>query len=1111
MHRSLTIQFYVELCKENLIFPLVTYFCSFAFSQLTYQLPTMTTTLMLPGDGTTIYSPPFLTSVTSQDILAVPEDFFVPANIQFFSEDEGFDPSDELTVQEDDFDPSTQEDDYEFPVEEDYFDPPTVEGDDPVPLVNDPVLMEMVEEIELAEEVEGAPAPMELVVQETVEVVPPVIPTPHDLALKFYYSKERPYFAKDDLDPDELHLILMENFQYLIDHPDDLSITGPDGYNLYGYKLPLLNKTIFNTDPTMLINPPMTANFLYKQLDDNIHLTHVNWFYIEQLLQDNCFLNPRHKVMNPKIDCLNHIKALEMDIESMKALEESYIQAFKENKDRDWKYSRLLLEADDDAYSIIMSSDDSSSEYTFIGESINYKKKGDSLSSLSWENGNDLMSMSTISTYSSDNYSLVASDDLVEVIDLTQAYHGNDSVIVNLEDIEDFFTDDDFTNVSSDTDESLFVNTIVSYDTMKFYEENDPPFCTIQLVKLQKELEAARYAMLFDTSGGWPSTLYRLRSRIPGRIIFHWKFEMENPGVWHPALVKIRRVMADPVRQSRRQNAVTQRRARAGAAANNDDPPEEDPAPPAEDGPPADEPVEPDDDDAEEEEDEDEDEEEEDDSDDESEEDEVHEVPNNELVNCLIRMGFSETLARFLVMVNGLDIVFLTRQSSEDIRALYNNVSRYFMSRLVTARQPQVVVPMKLFSTDGLLALREWGIYCLNREQYPLPKDFTLQVFNTWKQRVVDLARAKEAAPPIKEFNDIDKLKSLVTETWLQWKQKLITRSRRHRNYFGTPLAYLLRDDPSIHAAREVTYSSLDDDLIATTKFSGPQFQMDNRALYDAIEAATIGGPCYAYIMKYKTLANGRLAYMALKALAEGEGNFLARRNIQYQRMQGAKFDGTKTHGTFDAYTSTHKTAHNELEVLNEPVPETKKVIDFLNGITAPNLQNAKDTILSDVKLHGDFDKCAEYMLKIATNRYAHLVKTSTSATHGIGAMGRARGASSPRRFGNNKRKRSSSSSNKGKKSGTRIENKMYPWKQYKNFNAKERQELYRLKHGSSDQSSASRSTRVDSSVQSVKKLRFSNPGEEDSEGDRKPAAKPTSVKSSRGAAGDQFGSKAPR
>lgn len=54
---------------------------------------------------------------------------------------------------------------------------------------------------------------------------------------------------------------------------------------------------------------------------------------------------------------------------------------------------------------------------------------------------------------------------------------------------------------------------------------------------------------------------------------------------------------------------------------------------------------------------------------------------------------------------------------------------------------------------------------------------------------------------------------------------------------------------------------------------------------------------------------------------------------------------------------------------LNEPVPETKKVTDFLAGITNPRLSNAKDLILGDTQKLQSFEICQQYLKTLVYNK----------------------------------------------------------------------------------------------------------------------------------------------
>ena len=81
----------------------------------------------------------------------------------------------------------------------------------------------------------------------------------------------------------------------------------------------------------------------------------------------------------------------------------------------------------------------------------------------------------------------------------------------------------------------------------------------------------------------------------------------------------------------------------------------------------------------------------------------------------------------------------------------------------------------------------------------------------------------------------------------------------------------------------------------------------------------------------------------------KGVHGIITRKAQAYAMVSRARYTG-KGRMTYNQYAERHQRAHNELESLGEPVAETKKVSDFLAGIT--------DGTLSTIKLiiDGDFD-----------------------------------------------------------------------------------------------------------------------------------------------------------
>jgi len=81
-----------------------------------------------------------------------------------------------------------------------------------------------------------------------------------------------------------------------------------------------------------------------------------------------------------------------------------------------------------------------------------------------------------------------------------------------------------------------------------------------------------------------------------------------------------------------------------------------------------------------------------------------------------------------------------------------------------------------------------------------------------------------------------------------------------------------------------------------------------------------------------------------------------------------------------------HQEAHNELLDLEEPVPETKKVKDFLKGIQAPELSVGKSIVLGDLKRLSDFEECQQFLGTLIQNTTVQVkAERNVSAVHSNG------------------------------------------------------------------------------------------------------------------------------
>ena len=60
---------------------------------------------------------------------------------------------------------------------------------------------------------------------------------------------------------------------------------------------------------------------------------------------------------------------------------------------------------------------------------------------------------------------------------------------------------------------------------------------------------------------------------------------------------------------------------------------------------------------------------------------------------------------------------------------------------------------------------------------------------------------------------------------------------------------------------------------------------------------------------------------------------------------------------------------HQELEICNKAIPETKKVTNFLASITEPHLDNVKYLILENATYLNSFMEMQQYIVTLVSNK----------------------------------------------------------------------------------------------------------------------------------------------
>jgi len=184
------------------------------------------------------------------------------------------------------------------------------------------------------------------------------------------------------------------------------------------------------------------------------------------------------------------------------------------------------------------------------------------------------------------------------------------------------------------------------------------------------------------------------------------------------------------------------------------------------------------------------------------------------------------------------------------------------------------------------------------------------------------------------------------------------------------PLSYVFRDHAQVGPEHHLAnYDDHDARLIATTELQGPWFEIDNQRVYDEFKSLVLKGPGWSFIKGLDRTKNGRDAILTLRRQCEGTLAIQSRKAMAYAKIASAHYSGYKKTFTFDSYVEMHQNAHNTLAELNETVPETKKVTDFLAGITDSSLANAKDLILGDPNKLENFEACQQYLKTLVYNK----------------------------------------------------------------------------------------------------------------------------------------------
>jgi len=314
------------------------------------------------------------------------------------------------------------------------------------------------------------------------------------------------------------------------------------------------------------------------------------------------------------------------------------------------------------------------------------------------------------------------------------------------------------------------------------------------------------------------------------------------------------------------------------------------------------------------------------------------------------------------------------------------------MVKFVMRNAPPAGVSFPFIPVQRFKAFR---YYVDERIRCGLPPDanaFDVNMANTVLQ---EMREAKQVIESLKGLSP-QKPKPLKNlGNWYLWKETLLTYLGQVVGASHCTLDFLCRDhiEPTDEMV-DAPYVTVNDRLKALTLFEGSHVEIDNMNVFDILKEAVIDGPGWSFIQRHDKDRNGRKAYLQLKQQCEGAASEIVRKKKAYGMIALAEYKGHQKNYPFSSYVTQHQKAHNELLDCGEPIPESKKVTDFLNGITDPTMHAAIVFINGDMTKLNDFDACQQYLSSLVANTATQKASSrnrrsvASTNTKGKGAKG---------------------------------------------------------------------------------------------------------------------------
>lgn len=417
-----------------------------------------------------------------------------------------------------------------------------------------------------------------------------------------------------------------------------------------------------------------------------------------------------------------------------------------------------------------------------------------------------------------------------------------------------------------------------------------------------------------------------------------------------------------------------------------------------------------------------------------------------QMVQALIRLGLTEVAAREFTD-NGITTLHRLRTLSEDdLKALIKQIHRDNAGGgaglLIPFGSQQYIQAIRFWAGRMHITGRPYNVQDVD-EQLAAGWAETMKIEKEASVTPTDIIKAPE---PFKKETK-----------WKMWRESLATYLHSKSGQASIPLAYIIRDNDI--APPDAVYTTSHDLLVNRAIHYGMEYNTNNGIVFDLLQSLTLNGPAWSWISGFQATRDGRGAWKALTRYYEGDAMQTRSKQECYDSIAKATYQGPKRTFDFSSYVAIHQQAHQDLTRLGEPIPENKKVRDFLQGITDPQCQNIKLNVLSNPFFMNDFAQTINYMAsaidmitKNTSTSSRQISETKSSVTNsgrgsqGRGGRGHGRGRGRGRGRGGRGRGNSNnqSSNNSTSTNDSRSITRGYSREEWQSLSQQQKNKIYR-------------------------------------------------------------------